>query len=49
MSLGFRREIRVKDTHWGIFKTKMGFKAKKLEAIVSVENKRNARPERDGH
>lgn len=39
LSLGFRREIRGKGTHRGIFKAKMTFKAKKLQATVSVENK----------
>lgn len=40
MSLGFRREVRGRDIHWGTVKTEMVFKTKKLEAVVGVERKK---------
>lgn len=40
MSLGFRRQVRVRDTHWGIVKIEMVFKAKKLEAVVNVDREK---------
>lgn len=43
MSLGFRREVRGRDIHWGIVETEMVFKAKKLEAVVGVERKKEVK------
>lgn len=43
MSLGFRRAVRGRDTHWGIVKTEMVFKAQKLEAVVGVERKKEVK------
>lgn len=43
MSLGFRREVRGRAIHWGIVETEMVFKAKKLEAVVGVERKKEVK------
>lgn len=40
MSLGFRRQVRVRDIHWGIVKIEMVFKAKTLEVVVNVDREK---------